>query len=124
MAAAKTTTVVRNNITMTAGAGDVTSTGVNISKGFGALANIKLTNGGTAPTIAAQTLIQLSPDNTNYYDFGAPFIGNLTDNGVESFTIDIPVAANFIRFVTGSNTVQDVTMRIEVTEVSSVNSEI
>lgn len=120
MAAVKTVTVVRNNITMVAGAGNVTSDSINISQGFGAISHIKLTNGGTSPTVAAQAQIELSPDDSNWYEFGGPVIGNLTNNGVESFITDIPVAANFIRFITGSNTVQDVTMRIEITNVSSV----
>lgn len=120
MATVKSTTVVRSDITMTADAVDVNSAAVNISQGFGAVAYIKLTNGGTAPTVAAQAQIQLSTDNLNFYLFGGPIIGNLTNNGVESFVIDIPVSANHIRFITGSNTAQDVTMRIEVTEVSSV----
>ena len=120
MAAVKTTNVVRNNITMTAGAGNATSDSVNISAGFGAVSYIKLTNGSPAPTVAAQAQIQLSPNDTDWYDFGGPLIGNLTVNGVEQFITDIPVAANFIRFITGSNTVENVTMRIEVTDVASV----
>ena len=120
MAATKTTEVIRNNVTMTAGAGNLNSNSVNISAGFGVVAFVKFTNGGTAPTVAAQAQIELSPDNTNWYVFGGPQIGNLTDSGVESFITDIPVAANYIRFVTGSNTGQNVTMRIEVTNVSAV----
>ena len=121
MAAVKTVTVVRNNVTMTTAAGNATSNSVNISVGFGVVSYIKLTNGATAPTVAAQAQIELSPDDSNWYKFGGPLIGNLTDNGVEEFVTDIPVAAMFIRFITGSNTGQDVTMRIEVSEVSSVN---
>lgn len=120
MAATKTTNVVRNDVTMTADAGDQNSSSVNVSSGFGVVAYMKLTNGGTAPTVAAKIQVQLSPDDTNWYDFGGPLIGNLTISGIEGFVLDVPVAANYIRFVTGSNTDENVTMRIELTNVAAV----
>lgn len=120
MASTKTVTVNSNNVTLTAGAGDTTSTAVDLADGYGALFNIKLTNGATGPTIAAQVIVQASPDNSNWYELAGPLVGSTANNGVVSWTLRIPVEVKFVRTVAGSNTGQDVTLRGEVTEVSAL----
>jgi hypothetical protein len=120
MASSKTVTVVRNNVTMTAGAGDSTSSSTDLTDGYGATALVKLTNGGTGPTVAAQVQIQVSGDDSNYYDYGGPLVGNTDNSGVESWAIDIPASVEYVQFVSGSNTGQDVTLRVEVNELSKI----
>ncbi len=115
----KSPTVVRANVTMTASAGNATSSSVNLTDSRGAVCDIKLTNGATGPTIPAQVQVEVSEDDSNYYAFGGPLKGNTDNNGIESWGgIAIPASARHVRFVSGSNTGQDVTMRIGVSEIT------
>lgn len=121
MAATKTVTVNSNNVTLTAAAGDTTSTAVDISAGYGADINIKLTNGATGPTIAAQVIVQVSPDNSNWYELAGPLVGSTANSAVVSWTLRLPAEVKFVRTVSGSNTGQNVTLRVEVTEITALS---
>jgi len=120
MAASKSNTVVRNNVTMTSGAADSNSTSTDLRTSYGGEALIKLTNGATGPTVPAQVQIQLSNDDSNYYNYGGALIGSTSNNGVASWAIDIPIGTMYIRFVSGSNTGQDVTLRVELATVTGI----
>lgn len=120
MATSKSTTTVRDDVTMVAGAGDATSSSVNLTTGYGAIAHCELVNGATGPTVAGQIQIEASPDDTNWYEYGGPLVGNTDNNGTAYWNIPIDPAVQYVQFVTGSNTGQDVTMRIEVTEVTKI----
>lgn len=119
MAATKSVTVVHNNVTLTAGAGDTTSSSIDLVDGYGAIAHIKLTNGATGPTVAAQTKVQLSPDDSNWYDL-VTIAGETANSAVRQANVVIPPEAKYARFVSGSNTGQDVTLRVEVSEISAI----
>lgn len=67
MAATKVVTVLDNNTTLTAGGADHDSDVWTLDDGYGALLDIKITNGATGPTVAAQAQIYVSPDNSNWY---------------------------------------------------------
>jgi hypothetical protein len=121
MASTKTVTVIHNDATLTAGAGDTTATAVDLADGFGALLHIKLTNGATGPTLAARCQVQLSPDNSNWYNFGGQLFGSTANNGVMSANIEIPIGAKYLRTVSGSNTGQNVTLRVEISEVTALS---
>lgn len=121
MASTKTTTVDSNNVTLTAGAGDTTSSGVDLQDGYSATAFVKLTNGGTGPTVAAQVQIEVSPDNSNWYRLGGPLAGSTANSAVSSWAVPIPQDAKYVRTVAGSNTVQNVTLRVEVVETSALS---
>ena len=120
MATSKTVTVIHNNITMTAAAGDVTSSAWDLQDGYGGVLNVKITNGGTGPTVAAQVQIQASPDDSNYYSLGGPMVGSVVLSVVRSWTVSIPVGVKYVKVVSGSNTGQAVTLRVTGTEVVSV----
>jgi hypothetical protein len=120
MASTKVVTVVEDDVTLTAGAGDDTSTGVNLTDGYGGKAFVKLTNGATGPTVAAQVQLQESADNSNWYDLGGPLVGSTGNNEVVSWPVPIDMGTLYIRSVSGSNTGQDVTVRIEVSEVTGI----
>ena len=120
MATSKTVSVIHNNITMTAAAGDVTSDPWDLQDGYGGVLNVKLTNGATGPTVAGQVQIQCSPDDSNYYNYGGPLVGSTTNSAVRSFTINVPVGVKYVKVVSGSNTGQNVTLRVSGTEVVSV----
>jgi hypothetical protein len=117
MAITKSGAVLHNNVTLTASSGDTTATAVDITDSDESAVYIKLTNGATGPTIAAQCQIQTSPDNSNWYNFGGPLQGGVANSGVYSWSgIRLPPGAAYVRTVSGSNTGQNVTIRAEVVE--------
>lgn len=121
MASTKSATAIWSGQTLTAGAGDTTSSAVTLDDGYGAALHIKLTNGGSGPTVAAQVLIQVSADNSEWYDFGAALIGSTDNSAVVSWGgIEIPIGVEYIRLVAGSNTAQDVTVDADISEVTAV----
>ena len=121
MATTKVVTVLDNNVTLTAGAGDHTSSIWTVDDGYGGELYIKLTNGATGPTVAAQAQIWCSPDNSNWYKFGGAIQGTTTSSDVVSWSVQIPRGVEYVKVVSGSNTAQDVTIRVEGTEVTAVS---
>jgi hypothetical protein len=121
MTTTKTITAIWSGQTLTAGAADTTSSVVTLDDGYGAALHIKLSNGATGPTVAAEVQIQVSADNSEWYDFGPPLVGNEDGNGVESWGgIEIPMGVEYLRLVAGSNTGQDVTVDADISEVTAV----
>ena len=120
MATTKVVTVHFNNVTLTAGAGDQTSATQDLLDGYGGCAFIRLTNGATGPTVAAQVQIQTDPTTPAGYDYGGALVGSTANNAVREWVIDIPIGVSYIAFVAGGNTDQNVTCRAEVTEVTAV----
>ena len=121
MASTKTVTVLDNNITLTAGAGDHTSGLWSLLAGYGGLLLLKITNGGTGPTLAGQAQVQVSPDNSNWYSFGGALIAQLGNGVITSWAIPIPIGAKYVRVISGSNTDQDVVIRAEGVEVTAIS---
>lgn len=121
MASTKTRSSLAAALTMTASAGDVTSSAVTLTTGYSAVINAKLTNGATGPTVAGQIQIQFSNDNTTYTNFGAPLVGKTSNTGVSSWAgIRVPIGTQYVKVVTGSNTGQNVTAEIDISEVSTI----
>lgn len=121
MASTKAVSVLANAVTLTAGAGDTTSGVIVLDDGYGAGLHIQLKNGATGPTIPAQVQMQVSPNNTVFYNFGGPLKGGTSNNGVSSWGgIEIPIGVEYLRIVSGSNTGQNVTLNAAVSEVTAV----
>lgn len=121
MATTKACTAIWSSQTLTKDAGDTTSSAVNLTDGYGATLNIKLTNGATGPTIAAQVQIQTSEDNAEWYDAGGALKGGVANNGVYDWgMIDIPIGTQHLRLVAGSNTDEDVVVDADISEVTAV----
>ena len=121
MALTKTTSVIWDNITLTASAADTTSTGLSLLLAYDATLDLKITNGATGPTVAAKIQIQHSPDNTNWYNFGGALSGMTTSAAVTSWAlIPLSLTGRYIRLVAGSNTGQNVTVRAEINLVTGV----
>lgn len=121
MASTKVATAIFNSQTLTAGAGDTTSSAVTLDDGYGAAMGIKLTNGAIGPTVSAEVQIQVSADNSEWYNFGGPLIGSAGNNDVNSWGgIEIPIGVEYLRLVAGSNTGQNVTVDADISEVTAV----
>jgi hypothetical protein len=121
MASTKAVSVQSANVTLTAGAGDTTATATDLQDGYSAAAFIKLTNGATGPTVAAQVQVEVSPDNSNFYKLGGPLVGSTANSAVTSWVVPLPQDAKYVRTVAGSNTAQDVTLRVEIVETSALS---
>jgi len=121
MATTKTGTVLDNNVTLTAGAGDHTSSVWDLADGYGGELHIKVTNGATGPTLAAQAQIWVSPDNSNFYKLGGALIASLGNAVVTSWSVLVPIGVKYLKVISGSNTGQDVTLRVEGAEVVAIS---
>ncbi len=120
MASTKGVTVLDNNVTLTAGAGNHTSGLATATTDYGGVILIKITNGATGPTVPAQAQIQVSADNSNFYNFGGAFISDSVNSSVNSFIANIPPGIQYIQVVSGSNTAQNVTIRVEYTDLATI----
>ena len=121
MAATKVVTVLDDNVTLTAAAGDHTSGVWTLDDGYGGSLYIKVTNGATGPTVAAQAQVWASPDNSNWYKFEWPLIATLGNNIITSWSRPIPIGVEYIKVISGSNTVQDCIVRCEGSEVTAIS---
>ena len=120
MAASKTARVLESGLTLTAGAGDDTGTALDLTDSYGGEIHEKITNGGTAPTIAGRIQIEVSADNSEWYKKGVQLVGNTDNSGEESQSLHIGIGVMYLRTVQGSNTGQDVTVDIDYGEVEGV----
>ena len=120
MASTKTDTSIWSSQTLTAGAGDSTSSAVNLTDGYGASLNIMLTNGATGPTVAAQVEINVSNDGTNYYEL-TTVQGATSNSAVSEWGgIDIAMPIQYVKLIAGSNTGQNVTVDADISEVTAI----
>ena len=122
MGSAKVVTVLDNDVVLTASAADHDSSVLDLQDGYGGSMDIKITNGATGPTVGAQAQVQTSPDNTHWYKAGGALGAALGSAVVSSWgDIPIPFGAKYLKVTSGSNTVQDVTIRVEATEVTAIS---
>lgn len=113
--------VLADNVTLTAGAADYTSSVLDLQDGYFAGLGIKITNGATGPTVAAAAQVWWSFDNSNWYKLGGAYGAQTTNNGVYSWPVPLPSWAKYVKVTAGSNTGQNVTLRVEGLEVSEVS---
>jgi hypothetical protein len=118
----KTRTALATAVTLTAGAGNTTSSTIDLSAAYGATVNIQLTNGATGPTIAAQVQIQVSNNaaGTIWVNYGGALVGSVTNSAVSSWAVEVPQGFGAVRIVSGSNTAQNVTLDADISVVSAL----
>lgn len=120
MAATKSSSSLDSAVTLTAGAGNHTSSSGDLTTSYGGILEIKLANGGTGPTIAAQSQVQISGDNSAFFDYGAPLVGSTTNSATATFSVELPIGVMYVRVVSGSNTAQNVTLDVVLQKVTGV----
>lgn len=122
MAITKARTSIWSAQSLTAGAADTTSSTIDLTGAYGAQVDIKLTNGGTGPTIAAQVKLRVANDAaaTLVVDFGGAFVGGVTNSGVYYASVEIPIGVGALILVAGSNTGQAVTVDADISKVTAV----
>src|SRR5262249_1795576 len=108
--------------TAPAGAADTVSAWVDINTGYGAQVNFQLTNGGTGPTVAAQVQVEFANDtaHTLPVKFGGPLVGTTTNSAVSSWSVELPIGVCSVRLRAGSNTVQNVTVDADISNVTGI----
>lgn len=118
------TTKVRTSIwsgqTLTASAANIVSSTVTLTTGYGAQLSIRLTNGATGPTVAAQVQITVANDSgmTLPVSFGGALVGLTSNSGVQSWSIQLPIGAAAVSLTAGSNTGQNVTVDADISQVT------
>jgi hypothetical protein len=117
MGATKVTTALWNAVSQGSGA-NTTSTAIDMSAGYGAAIEVKLTNGGTGPTLPAQVQVQTSGDGTLWGDYGGPFIGSVVSGAHPSQVIPIDRAVRWVRLYASGNTGQAVQLDANITVVT------
>lgn len=107
---------------MTAGAGNVTSTIVDINTGYGAQLDISITNGATGPTIAGQVQIVVYNDtsHTLQVNFGGALVGSTANSAVTSWSVDLPIGVCSVAVISGSNTAQNCTLNVDISNVTAI----
>lgn len=122
MALTKSRASLHSATTLTAGAGNTTSSTVDLTGSYGTQVDIKLTNGATGPTVAAQVQIQVAADSggTLFVNFGGPLVGSTSNSAVSSWSVDLPIGVGAFQLVSGSNTGQNVTLDVDYSKVTAI----
>lgn len=122
MAATKAVTAIFSGEAFVAGESHAASNVVTLDDGYGAALHVKITNGATGPTVPLSLQIQVSADNSEFYDFGGPLQGLTANNGVISWGgIEIPIGVEYLRLISAvTNTGQNVTVDADISEVTAV----
>jgi hypothetical protein len=124
-APSKTRTSIWSAQSLTAGGADTNGTWIDLSTSYGAQIDIKLANGGTGPTIAAQVQVQVAANYnagspTLVTNYGGALVGSVTNSAVSYFSVEIPIGVAAVRLVAGSNTGQAVTVDADISSVTGV----
>jgi hypothetical protein len=105
--------------------GGTNSAWIDLSTVYEAQIDIKMTNGGTGPTLGLQVMVQVAAN----YNAGSPTLpiaygGNLVGSTVNSdinyFSVTIPIGVAAVRLCAGSNTGQAVTIDADISSVTGV----
>lgn len=120
MALTKTTTTLHDGIALAASGGPTTSAVLTLDDAYGADIDIKLTNGATGPTTAAQVQVQVSPDNSHWFDYGGLLTGKTGNNETISWHVQIPMEVQYARLVSTHPTGQPVTIDAFATELTTL----
>ena len=102
------------------GAGSTTTgTAIDLTTRYGGLLTVKITNGGTGPTVAAQANIYTSGDNTNF-KLMQTLVAPTTNSAVTEWAVDIPAGVMYLRVDVTGNTAQAVTCEAFLQELTTI----
>lgn len=119
----KARTSIWSGQTLTAGAGNTSSSVINLTGTFESQINIKLTNGATGPTVPAQVQVVVGNDATPTLatNYGGALVGSTTNSAVSYFSVTIPIGVESVQLVAGSNTGQNVTVDADISSVTAIS---
>ena len=119
MASTKTLATLIAAATSNTAGSSTTGTARTTTTAYGGAVTIKLTNGATAPTVAAQAHVLVSGDGTNYKTL-CTFYGDTVNSSVNEFAVDINPGYQYVNVKVDSNTVQAVTCEAFFHELTTV----
>jgi len=103
------------------GAGSTTTgSAINLTTALGGVIVWKVTNGATGPTVACTVTLQLSHDNSTWYDV-AIYLTLTGNNVVSSGAWPLGVGVMYARVKFSGNTVQAVTVEAYLMEATSIS---
>ena len=120
MATTKVTTVLDNNIVLTASGATHTSSVWNLTTGYGGALHIGLYCSGTAPSTPASSSILASPDNVNWFQFGGSLVATSGSNVTSSWVVPIPIGIQYLEVMTGGNVLANMQVNIIGVQVTKV----
>jgi hypothetical protein len=127
MAATKVRTSIWAAQVLTASAGPTTSSWVDLSGGYGAQLDFRLTNGTTGPTTPAQVQVQVANNwnagsPTLAMAFGGPMVGDTNgSNFARDFSVEIPPGVAAVRLIAGQNVGgSNVTVDADVSNITAL----
>ena len=124
----KTSELIFNNITLTAGAADTVSSWIEVTSSFPPIIGVNVVNGATAP--ATPVIVQAefnadwnggSPPAAMNIEHGGPLVADTVNNGGGSWPIPIPFGAQAVRLKAGNNTVQDAVINSNIGKIDSIS---
>jgi len=122
MAAGKSRTSIWSAQTLTASSANTNSAVIGLTNTYGSQISIRLTNGATGPTIAAQVQIVVGNDSTPTLsaNFGGALVGSTGNSAVSYFSVEIPIGVAAVWLTAGSNTGQNVTVDADISSVTGI----
>ena len=125
MAATKIRTSIWATQTLTASAGNTTSSWIDLSGGYGAHVNFRLNTGSTGPTVPAQVQVKVANNwnagsPTLAMNFGGPCVGDINNTFTRDFSVEIPPGVEAVRLIAGSNTGQNVTVNADISNITTL----
>lgn len=118
MAVSKTARTLQGSASNAAG-GTTTGTAVNLTTALGMLVTVKMTNGGTGPTVGCTCRIEVSNDNTNWKTYQS-VTHDIVANGVNEWMFNLPPPTMYARSVFTGNTGQAVTVEAFGHELTTI----
>lgn len=119
MAATKTLRTIIAAATSNAAAATTTGTAFDLTTKYGGLLTLKITNGGTGPTVAASAYVYTSGDNSNFKET-QKFTAPVTASAVTEWSLVIPPGVMYLRVDVKDNTAQAVTCEAFLQELTTI----
>lgn len=96
-----------------------TGTVVDLTTKYGGLLTVKITNGASAPATVAVAKVYTSGDNSNF-KLMTQLSGDLVNNSVNEWAIDIPPGVMYLRVDVTGNTSQSITCEAFFQELTTI----
>ena len=119
MAATKTLRTIIAAATSNSAGSTTTGTVIDLTTKYGGFLTIKITNGGTGPTVAASAYIYVSGDNSNF-KLVTTLAATTTNSLAHEWGIEIPPSVMYLRVDVKDNTAQAVTCEAFLNELTTI----
>lgn len=119
--ASKTRTSLWSATTLAAGTPQTSAT-IDLSTALEAHLSLRITNGGTGPTLPAQFQIKVANNAaaTLLVNHGGALQGSSTNSDVIDFSVELPIGIAAVQVVASGNTAQSVTIDADISVVTGI----